>query len=101
MKLDHLHRVKFAPIGGINYQLYILPDSFIPDSVFFYEDGKVFYKSQAILRALISLGGIYKIFILLLIIPVRITDFFYDFVARNRQRKDCPYVYIKNDRMLD
>ena len=55
-----------------------------PDSVILVESGKVYYKSEAILKILNLLGGVYKVFVIFKIFPHFISDKFYDVIARNR-----------------
>lgn len=50
------------------------------------EEEKSYVKSAAVLRSLSYLGGAWKFFTILRIIPPPISDFVYDFVARNRYR---------------
>lgn len=55
-------------------------------SVVVEENGVYFEKSRAVLKALIALGGIYRLFALLLILPTSVSDPFYDFIAKNRYK---------------
>lgn len=66
----------------------------ITDSIIYIETGKGYYvKSEAVLRILKSLGGIWSLFYPLLWIPKSISDSFYDFVAKRRAKwfgkKEC------------
>jgi len=56
------------------------------DSIIYYEDGDLFYKSTAILKILRSLGGIWVFANLFYIIPRAIRDFIYDLVAKYRYK---------------
>lgn len=55
-------------------------------SVIFIKDGKVFKKSSAVIEIINELGGAWRLVKLLLIIPQKLRDFFYDFFGRNRYR---------------
>lgn len=55
-------------------------------SVIYLKDGKYYRMSSAILHALNDLGGIWKAFFILMVIPRPIRDFFYKLIARNRYR---------------
>lgn len=50
------------------------------------EEEKSYIKSAAVLRSLSYVDGAWKFFTILRIIPTPISDFLYDFVARNRYR---------------
>jgi len=54
------------------------------DSIVLSLDGQLYTYSEAILRSLILLGGIYSAARVLSIIPKSIRDFFYRMIARNR-----------------
>lgn len=54
------------------------------DSIIYYEDGTLYYKSTAILKILRSLGGIWIISNVFYIIPRVIRDFTYDIIAKYR-----------------
>ena len=56
------------------------------DSIIFYEDEKLYYKSTAILKILRSLGGIWIFTNIFYLVPVSIRDFFYDIVAKYRYK---------------
>ena len=56
------------------------------DSIIYYEDGNLFYKSTAILKILRSLGGIWVFANIFYIIPRTIRDFLYDLVAKHRYK---------------
>lgn len=55
------------------------------DSIVLEADGKVYYKSDAVLRHLQILGGVWRLFGTLgLIIPLRLRNAVYDYVGRHR-----------------
>lgn len=56
------------------------------DSIIFYEDGVLYYKSTAILQILSSLGGIWVLSKVLYIIPRVVRDFIYDVIAKYRYK---------------
>jgi len=56
------------------------------DTVYYQNNSKIYQKSEAILKILFDLGGIWKIFIVFLILPKFLRDFFYDVVANFRYR---------------
>ncbi len=56
------------------------------DTVLLLEDGKVYMRSEAVLRIGKKLGGGYSLLYGFVIIPAFVRDFFYNIVARNRYR---------------
>lgn len=59
----------------------------VPDSLVVEEGGRLLVKSAAVFRVLASLGGVWKIFAhVLSCIPVKLSDWVYDCMARIRHR---------------
>jgi predicted DCC family thiol-disulfide oxidoreductase YuxK len=56
------------------------------DTVIFVDEGRVYVKSQAVLKIASYLSMPYKALVIFTIIPVSWRDAIYDLVARNRQR---------------
>ena len=56
------------------------------DSIIFYDDGIVYYKSTAILKILHSLSGMWTLANLFYIIPKVVRDFIYDVIAKYRYK---------------
>ena len=57
------------------------------DSIVLYEPGYAYYyKSKAAFRIAIYLGGFYSIVSLFRFLPSFVTDFVYDFIAKNRYK---------------
>ena len=56
------------------------------DSIVFYEEGKLYYKSTAILRILRSLGGVWVLINIFYIIPAFLRDNIYDTIAKHRYK---------------
>lgn len=85
--LDTNHTFYFAPLQGETAQK-LLPaqDRAQLNSVIYYESEKLFYSSTAILKILIGLGGVFRIFNFFWAIPRPLRDLIYGFVARNRYR---------------
>jgi len=54
------------------------------DSIVFYEDEKIYYKSTAVLKILRSLGGVGILANIFFIIPRFVRDFIYDVIAKYR-----------------
>ena len=109
IKLDKKEKFLLAPLQGKNGK--ILKEKFSKelkgiDSVIFYNK-KVFTKSSAVINILNELGGAYKLAYIFNIIPAFISDFIYDYIARNRfqwfdKLNKCPIPEKKNiSRFLD
>ncbi len=81
---------RFAPLQGGKFQRLVRPErrGTLPDSiVVMTTDGKLLARSDAFLHILRRLGGAWKaLAVVLNIVPRRLRDFVYDFVARIRYR---------------
>lgn len=65
--------------------------------------GQYWSKSRAVIKAMQTLGGGYRLFSLALLLPKKLTDVIYDIIAKNRykwfgKRETCriPSTYEKN-----
>ena len=56
------------------------------DSIIFYEDEKLYYKSTAILKILRSLGKIWVFTNIFYLIPLKARDFVYGIIAKYRYK---------------
>jgi predicted DCC family thiol-disulfide oxidoreductase YuxK len=57
------------------------------DSIVLYEPGSVYYyKSQAAFKIAKDLSGFYSVLSLFQFLPISLTDFFYDYIAKNRYK---------------
>ncbi len=85
--LDTNHTFYFAPLQGETAQA-LLPaqDRAHLNSVIYYESEKLFYSSTAVIKILVGLGGVYRIFGLFWVFPRPLRDFVYGVIARNRYR---------------
>ena len=107
LKYERNQKLKFASLQSSFskkiFKEFNLKDDF-NQSVLFYCDGKLFSKSNAILRLIPFLKWYFFPVYILWLIPKFIRDFFYDKIARNRKRmfKDCRIISREEgDRMLD
>ncbi len=98
---DNGHRFFFAPLQGSTAAARLSRD-LIPDtlktsfsaknspatsgSVVLLENGKIFVRSDAVLRALVHIGGVWKGVQIFRLVPRILRDTLYDLVARNRTR---------------
>jgi predicted DCC family thiol-disulfide oxidoreductase YuxK len=57
------------------------------DSTVLYEPGKAYYyKSDAVFKILKELNGIYRLLLVFSVLPKRLLDYLYDYVAQNRYK---------------
>lgn len=62
-------------------------DSKLIDSIIYYEPNVAYFiKSEAAFQIAKKIGGKYYFLSIFSLIPTKITDFFYDFIARNRYK---------------
>lgn len=82
MKLDTKKIFQYTSLQGEFVKtLAIEPEI---DSIIFYEDGSIYYKSTAILKIFRSLGGMWIFTQFLYILPRVLRDFIYDVIAKYR-----------------
>lgn len=86
IKRDHRLKIKFSPLQSVEADKVMKSKNFSDDSVVYYTGNQYYIKSSAILKLLGDLGGVWRIFSILKIIPVRIRDYIYDMIAKNRYR---------------
>ncbi|QDK45289.1 thiol-disulfide oxidoreductase [Bdellovibrio sp. ZAP7] len=82
---DPQHRFLFAPLQGSTAEA-LLPaqDRENLDTVIYYESGKIYHRSAAVLKILSGLGGVYGLSRLGWVLPGFIRDSLYKLVAKNR-----------------
>ena len=89
IKQDSKGSFKFASLQSQSAQDLLLTENMSADrfdSVVYISGSEVWQKSAAVLRILNDVGGLWKMFYVLIIIPRIISDAVYDFVATNRYR---------------
>lgn len=93
-KLDRKGLFKYIALqslDAVDFKWIDVHPTKMPDSVVFIHESRVYFRSEAAIRILASIGGIYRLSIAFLIIPRRIRDYFYNLIATNRHR------WFKND----
>lgn len=74
------------------------------DSIVFYDEGTLYYKSSAILKILRSLGGFWIMVTLFYVIPRFIRDAAYDVVAKYRYRffepQQCHMISVQEQELF-
>lgn len=85
---DRRARLRFAPLQGSTFAglRRTHPELEEVDSFILWEGDRVYVRSSAALRILMTLGGPWRLSGALLAIPRPLRDFLYDFVARRRYR---------------
>ncbi|UYL08337.1 DCC1-like thiol-disulfide oxidoreductase family protein [Bdellovibrio sp. SKB1291214] len=82
---DPQHQFLFAPLQGSTAEALLSPkDRENLDTVIYYEAGKTYYRSSAVLKILSSLGGGYNLSRLGWVIPGFLRDVLYKQIANNR-----------------
>ena len=87
IKVDKKGALKFASLQGETAkQLLTQEQRESLKSLMFYQKGQTYEESEAVLKAMIAIGGIWKAAYLAFIIPGFLRDAVYRWVARNRYR---------------
>lgn len=82
IKLDSQKQFKYTSLQGTFVKtLEINPNI---DSIIFYGDSTLYYKSTAILKIFNALGGLWKLANIFYVIPRVVRDFIYDIIAKYR-----------------
>ena len=86
-KIDKKQKLQYLPYQS-NETLDNLPESesnlLYRDSLLLLTSGRMYFKSSAIIHIFNQIGGIWKIMILLRLIPLVFRDWIYDFIAKHR-----------------
>lgn len=84
-RYDRNRRYRFAHLHGLTaFSVLNQNDITLNDSVIFIHNGSIFRNSEAVIRILIGLGGIWKIFFVFYMVPPFIRDFIYRIIAKYR-----------------
>lgn len=84
---DKKHTFYFAPLQGKTARSVLEPDCIDAlESIVYVDETGCYQRSNAVLKILTRLSGVYKVFGVLRIVPRFIRDAFYDFIGRNRYR---------------
>lgn len=89
LKKDHKKRLRFASLQSDNAMVFLQQLKNQPvkeNTIIFYDEGRFFMKSTAVLKIAGYLGLPYSVFAMLLIIPRPLRDGIYDIIARNRAK---------------
>jgi predicted DCC family thiol-disulfide oxidoreductase YuxK len=87
IKADKKQQFLFAPLQGKTFKMLVETEKLtLPDSVVLYTKGKFHTKSNAALKIMTTLGGIYLVAKICYLLPTFLRDKLYDFVAKKRYR---------------
>lgn len=86
LRVDHGHRLLFAPLQGPTAAARLPRNVTWPDTVVLLDQEGLHVRSEAALRTLRHLGGWWQLAILLRTVPRPMRDALYDWVAANRLR---------------
>ena len=87
IKRDKKARFVFAPLQGKTGQQFLFRFGFSQEelgTMVYVENNKLFTRSDAALKILLRLGGLYSLLYAFIIIPRPIRNWVYNWVARNR-----------------
>lgn len=87
MREDKQNVLSYAPLQGQTAKELIPESNLIDlDTIMYYDNGKLFQKSDAVLRILGDIGGIWKLALVFKVVPLFVRNKVYDFVAGNRYK---------------
>ena len=98
VKLDVEKTLFFAPLNGETYKNFFQEKSELT-TVIFYHQGKIYTKSNAMIEALKSFGGSFKLAVVFKILPLFIRDKLYEFIASQRKKVSC-IILVKDGQFL-
>lgn len=97
-RLDSNKILRFAPLNGDTYKKYFKDDSDMTTIVFYNED-KMFIRSDAAIEIMSVLGGWTTLAILFKVFPLFFRDKIYLFIAKHRSKVSCIILH-KDERFL-
>ncbi len=88
IKIDKDEIFKFASTNGITAKKIFKksPDQLEKNDSVVYFNKNIYVKSEAIINIICELGGVYKLVLLFRIVPKKILNVLYDYIASNRNR---------------
>lgn len=89
IKIDQDHILKFASLQSDFGQKILKEFNFDQqefDSIIYLSNGKIFMRSDAVLKIASDLGGLWSVLRIFKIIPAKFRNSVYDWVANNRYR---------------
>lgn len=95
LKEDKAEVLKFSPLQGETANTHIKAiDANHLQTVVFKTDAKTYFKSDAVIEIMRSIGGLWRLAVIFKIVPTAIRNYFYDLIAKNRlkwfgQKESC------------
>lgn len=89
IKRDKKARFYFAPLQGKTGQQFLFRFGFNQEelgTMVYVENNKLFTRSDAALKILLRLGGLYSLLYAFIIVPRPLRNWIYNWIARNRYR---------------
>lgn len=96
--IDRTKQLRFAPLNGSTYLLYLKTPASM-ETVLYFDGEKLYAKSAAIINCLLDVGGWWKLIWPLKLIPLFIRNKVYDVIAGHRKKVSCP-ILIRDERFL-
>jgi predicted DCC family thiol-disulfide oxidoreductase YuxK/uncharacterized membrane protein YphA (DoxX/SURF4 family) len=85
LKLDEEKIFRYSSLQGEYAKTLALPSEAM-ESIVFVEDERLYYKSNAVLKILMSLGGVWRVMGIFYLIPRVVRDGIYDVIAKYRYK---------------
>ena len=86
MSIDARNLLLFSPLQGEFAARETKEDAKDLDTILFFDNGKIYKRSTAVLRILTQLGGVWSIGRILLLFPSIVRDAVYRLIANNRYK---------------
>ncbi len=88
IKNDQNRALKYSSLQGKLIKTFLVNKNIdIGSSLVFLSDGKIYLKSEAIIKILFKLNGLYKLLgIIGSVLPYSLLNIFYDLIAKNRYK---------------
>ncbi len=87
-QIDVNKQLCFAPLNGVTYCNYLKAPANM-ETVLYFNGQKLFSKSTAIINCIVDMGGLWKLIVVLKVVPLFIRDFLYNLIASNRNKVSC------------
>lgn len=100
---DRFHKFYFASLQGFtSEQLLSFENRSKLDTIIYFDCGKIYYRSSAIIKIFIELGRPYSFLAILIVVPGPVRDIVYKVIAKNRYswfgKKDACRIPTTNDK---
>lgn len=87
MSADQGHALRYAPIQGETAKFHLTPNLIASlDTLVLHTENKIYTRTDAVIRSIAAMGGVWKLLLILLVVPKFIRDNIYKFFAKNRYK---------------